>query len=120
MKYLKSEIPFYVLLAVLFTSVVLCSCANQEPVSIEGKINAVELSDDGRSARITIDGRTFLFTGKTFYIDSWGGLFSGRQNARISDGIVGRYCFAGWGKTDGETLLMLDTSGWQQPVFTSR
>jgi hypothetical protein len=119
MKYPKSDIFFFTLFIMLFLLSVLCSCGNTETLSIEDRINAVVPSEDGRTARITIGDRTFLFTEKTMYVDSWGGYFSGRQNVQIDESITGRYCLAGWGK-DGETLLLLDVSGWQQPVFTRR
>ena len=119
MKYRKTDIFFSVLLISLFLLSVLCSCGKTESLSVEDRINAVVPSEDGRSARITIGERTFLFTEKTLYIDSWGGYFSGRENVRIDERIAGRYCLAGWGK-DGETLLVLDVSGWQQPLFSQR
>ncbi len=119
MKYPKTDIIFSILLFALFLITILCSCGHNETLSIEDRINAVVRSEDGRSARITIGDRTFLFTENTMYVDSWGGFFSGRENVRIDEGIVGRYCLAGWGK-DGETLLLLDVSGWQQPLFTRR
>ena len=119
MKYLKSDEFFFALLFMLFLLAILCSCGNRDSLSIEDRINAVVPSEDGRSAWVTIGDRTFLFTEKTLYVDSWGGYFSGRQNAEIDQSLTGRYCLAGWGK-DGETLLLLDVSGWQQPLFTRR
>lgn len=119
MKYLKSENLFTVLLAVLLLLSVLCSCEKSESLSIEGKINKIEPAEDGVSSWITIEDRKFLFTRKTYYVDSWKGYLSGRENAVIDKNLVGRYCLAGWGK-DGENLLLLDVSGWQQPVFTMR
>ena len=119
MKDRQTDIIFSLLLLALFLLPILCSCGHTETLSIEDRINAVVPSEDGRSARITIGDLTFLFTEKTLYVDSWGGYFSGRENVRIDESIVGRYCLAGWGK-DGETLLLLDVSGWQQPLFTQR
>ncbi len=119
MKHPTADIIFSVLFFSLFLLSVLCSCGHTETLSIEDRINAVVPSEDGRSARITIGEGTFLFTEKTLYVDSWGGYFSGRENVRIDESIIGRYCLAGWGK-DGETLLLLDVSGWQQPLFTQR
>lgn len=119
MKNLSSDNYFFAFLIMLFLLCLLCSCGNPETLSVEDRINAVVPSEDGRTARITIGDRTFLFTEKTTYVDSWGGYFSGKQNVEIDESIVGRYCLAGWGK-DGETLRLLDVSGWQQPVFTRR
>lgn len=102
------------LFLLLFTALLLCSCAGQDPLSIEGKINDVEALD-GSTYRITIDGRAFLYTKDTYYVDSWR-LFSGKTNVKIDESIIGKHCLAGWGK-DGEMLKLLDVSGWQQPVF---
>ena len=110
---------FEVFLVLLLAAFFLISCSDTDPYSVEGRIDAVEPAEDGMTARITISGRTFLFTPDTLYVDSWGGYFSGRTNERIDAEITGRYCLAGWGK-DGETLLVLDVSGWQQPVFTMK
>ena len=110
---------FDVFTILLLAAILLISCSDADPYSIEGRIDAVVPSEDGLTAQVTIEGRTFLFTPDTLYVDSWGGYFSGRTNERIDAGLTGRYCLAGWGKDD-ETLLLLDVSGWQQPLFTMK
>lgn len=117
---LKKDYGFSVLLLILLCLSIFCSCGNSEQLSIEDRINAVEPGEDKGSAWITIGERTFLFTRKTLYVDSWGGFFSGKQNIEIDDSLVGKYCLAGWGKKDASRLLLLDVSGWQQPLFTMR
>ena len=102
------------LFSVIFIALLLSSCAWQDPLYLEGRITEVELLE-GSDFRINIEGRDFLFTKDTYFVDSWRFL-SGKTNAKIDDRIVGRYCLAGWGQ-DGETLKLLDISGWQQPVF---
>lgn len=110
---------FEVFLILILAAILLISCSDTDPYSVEGRIDAVIPSEDGLTALVTIEGRTFLFTPDTLYVDSWGGYFSGRTNERIYAGLAGRYCLAGWGKDD-ETLLLLDVSGWQQPLFTMK
>ncbi|MBR6089614.1 MAG: hypothetical protein IKP86_06750, partial [Anaerolineaceae bacterium] len=99
---------------------IFCSCEKSEPLSIEDRINAVEPAEAKGSAWITIGDKTFLFTQETLFVDSWGGFFSGKQNVEIDGTIVGKYCLAGWEKNDVSRLLLLDVSGWQQPIFTTR
>ena len=118
--FLKKDYGFSVMLIFLFCLSVFCSCEKSEPFSVEDRINAVEPAKEKGSAWITIGDRTFLFTEETLFVDSWGGYFSGKQNAEIDDALVGKYCLAGWGKNDVFRLLLLDVSGWQQPLFTTR
>lgn len=119
-EFLKKDYGFSALFIILICLPIFCSCGNSEPLSIEDRINAVESAEDKVSAWITIGNRTFLFTKETLYVDSWGGYFSGKQNVEIDDSLVGRYCLAGWGKNDKSRLLLLDVSGWQQPLITMR
>ena len=116
--YLKKEYGFTLLLAVLLLMSILCSCERKEPLSVEDRINAVEPAEDSGTYRVTIGDRNFLFTPETYFVESGIGLFSGRQNAEIDRGIVGKYCLAGWSRYDSTRLLLLDVSWWQQPVFT--
>ena len=116
----KKDYGFSVLFIILLCLSIFCSCGNSEELSIEDRINAVEPAEEKGSAWITIGERTFLFTKETLYVDSWGGFFSGKQNIEIDDSLVGKYCLAGWGKKDASRLLLLDVSGWQQPIFTTR
>ena len=118
--FLKKDYGFSVLFIILLCLSIFCSCGNSEELSIEDRINAVEPAEEKGSAGITIGERTFLFTKETLYVDSWGGFFSGKQNIEIDDSLVGIYCLAGWGKKDASRLLLLDVSGWQQPLFTMR
>ena len=118
--YLKKEYGFSVLFLFLLCLSIFCSCGRTEQLSIEDIINVVEPAEEKGSAWITIGDKTFLFTKETLFVDSWGGFFSGKQNVEIDDTIVGRYCLAGWGKDDASRLLLLDVSGWQQPIFTKR
>ena len=115
--WLKRDYGFPVLILILLFLFLVCSCEKSDPLFIEDKITAVEPADDGRSSLITVGERTFLFTDQTFYIDSWGGYLAGRENVSIDESIVGRYCLAGWGINDDSRLLLLDVSGWQQPLF---
>ena len=117
--YLKKDYGFSVLFLILLFLSILCSCGKSESLSIEDRINAVEQAEEKGSAWITIGDKTFLFTKETLFVDSWGGFFSGKHNVEIDDTIVGRYCLAGWGKDDASRLLLLDVSGWQQPIFTT-
>lgn len=119
LNYLKKDYGFTLLLAVLLLLSILCSCEREEPLSVEDRINAVEPAEDSGTYRVTIGDRTFQFTPETYFVESGIGLFSGRQNAEIDSGIVGKYCLAGWSKNDKTRLLLLDVSWWQQPVFTA-
>ena len=118
--FLKKDYGFSVLFIILLCLSIFCSCEKSEELSIEDRINAFEPAEDKGSAWITIGEKTFLFTKETLYVDSWGGFFSGKQNIEIDDSLVGKYCLAGWGKKDASRLLLLDVSGWQQPLFTMR
>ena len=119
LNYLKREYRFLLLPAFLMLLPVLCSCKREEPLSLEARINVVEPAEDSGTYQVTIGDRTFLFTPETYYVESGIGLYSGRQNAEIDSGIVGKYCLAGWSKNDKTRLLLLDVSWWQQPVFTA-
>ena len=119
LNYLKKDYGFTLILSVLLLQSVLCSCERKEPLSVEGRINAVEPDEESGCYRITIGDRTFLFTPDTLFADSGAGYFSGKRNAEIGESIVGKYCLAGWSRTDKTRLLLLDVSWWQQPVFTS-
>ena len=118
--FLKKDYGFSALFIILLCLSIFCSSEKSEPLSIEDRINAVEPAEAKGSAWITIGDKTFLFTKETLFVDSWGGFFSGKQNVEIDDTIVGKYCLAGWGKNDVARLLVLDVSGWQQPLFTTR
>ncbi len=118
--FLKKDYGFSALFIILLCLSIFCSCEKSEPLSIEDRINAVEPAEEKGSAWITIGDKTFLFTKETLFVDSWGGFFSGKQNVEIDGTIVGKYCLAGWGKNDVSRLLLLDVSGWQQPLFTTR
>ena len=118
--FLKKDYGFSALFIILLCLSIFCSSEKSEPLSIEDRINAVEPAEEKGSAWITIGDKTFLFTKETLFVDSWGGFFSGKQNVEIYDTIVGKYCLAGWGKNDVSRLLLLDVSGWQQPLFTTR
>ena len=117
--FLKKDYGFSALFIILLCLSIFCSSEKSEPLSIEDRINAVEPAEEKGSAWITIGDKTFLFTKETLFVDSWGGFFSGIQNVEIDDKIVGKYCLAGWGKNDVSRLLLLDVSGWQQPLFTT-
>ena len=119
LNYMKREYGFTLLIAVLLLLSILCSCEREEPLSVEDRINAVEPAEDRGTYHVTIGDRTFLFTPESYFVESGVGLFSGRQNAEIDSGTVGKYCLAGWGRYDRTRLLLLDVSWWQQPVFTA-
>ena len=110
LNYLKKDYGFTLLLAVLLVLSVLSSCKREEPLSIEDRINAVEPAEESGTYSITIGSKSFLFTPEIYFIDSGGGFFSGKQNAKIDESIVGRYCLAGWGRDDKTRLLLLDVS----------
>ena len=93
--YLKREYRFILLPAVLLLLSVLCACKTEEPLSVEDRINAVEPAEDSGTYLVTIGDKTYLFTPETLYVDSPGGLLSGRQKAEIDHSLVGRYCLAG-------------------------
>ena len=119
LKYLKQDYEFTLLLAVLLLFSILCSCEREEPLSVEDRINAVEPAEESGTYHVTIGDRSFLFTPETYFVESGIGLFSGIKNAEIDSSIVGKYCLAGWSKSDRSRLLLLDVSWWQQPLFTA-
>ena len=118
--FLKKDYGFSALFIILLCLSIFCSCEKSEPLSIEDRINAVEPAEEKGSAWITIGDKTFLFTKETLFVDSWGGFFSGKQNVEIDDTIVGKYFLAGLGNNDVSRLLLLDVSGWQHLLFTTR
>ena len=118
-KYPNSGILFVFIICLLSPILIFATCSRPDPLSIEGRIDSVEPAEDGRSARISIEGRSFIFTPNTLFVDPKGNCFSGRKNVMIDESIAGRYCLAGWRK-DEEELMLLDISFWQQPLFTKK
>ena len=80
---------FEVFLVLLLAAFFLISCSDTDPYSVEGRIDAVEPAEDGMTARITISGRTFLFTPDTLYVEA---IFQGEQmngsTPRLPEGTV--------------------------------
>ncbi len=58
---------FDVFMILILAALLLISCSDTDPYSVEGRIDAVVPSEDGLTALVTIEGRTFLFTPDTLY-----------------------------------------------------